>query len=520
MHRFVIPSCLLMVIGLSSFQKASMFENPTVEKNMPRIGRKQARQVWLETIETYAAAGQWRQLGHIAKAAIEDQVSINQILEIAEKIQSEPFLRAIVATQNIRALGMDSGIAKSELLRIALYIETEFEQERQASGQVYMSRRKTGLERTLEYDEESKLVFIHLKDHGVDEIGRGVKKIVTRSILYDVQNPEFVARCSSTYTMQNEVAALKLMQGARGIVKLYASSERTTKNDVKVYNIICKLYEGGPLSRAFSNKYKFSFRQKLDIASDLLEGLSAIHAKGLVHRDLTARNVLLDSCKKGDSKGRKISAVIADFGRIKHIDTVNGAKVQFNSRYLAPEGIIAEKLSGEEYYATDLFALGCILHKLHFGKSGPWIDKASLKNPTQPDVVKEAKFIYDLERYREVRLSKLILNRGYGTELSTGDRVESLILQLVHPDPAKRGTAKAHAEALQQIIQEYEQRALARVSGSSNQPQDDSEQVSFTLNEGKVSESQSSLTLSGPSTMNMADSFVPEQSFPIAGESL
>lgn len=522
MHTFVFPSCLLLVVGLSSFQSASMFKHPTVEKNMPRVGRKQARQVWLETIETYAKAGQWRQLGHIAKAAIEDQVSVNKILEIAEKIQSEPFLRAIVATQNMRALAESTGIAKSELFRIALYIETEFEQERQTSDQVYFSRRNTGLERTLEYDPESKLIFIHLKDHGVDEIGRGVKKIVTKSILYDVQNPEFVARCTSTYNMQNEIAALRYMQGARGIVRLFASSERTTKDGVKVYNIMCKLYEGGTLSKAFSSKYKFSFKQKLDIASDLLEGLSAIHAKGLVHRDLTSRNVLLDLSKKGKRKNRMISAVIADFGRVKHIDTANGAKVQFNSRYLAPEGIIAEKLSGEDYFATDLFALGCILHKLHFEKSGPWVDKVSLKNPTQPDVVKEAKFIYDLERYREVRLSKLVLNRGYGTEPSTGDRVEHLILQMIHPNPEKRGTAREHAEAIRQIIQDYEQRALARSNAASNHSQDESEDVSIRLQEATISESQTSLRdpLSGDCTMNRESSYVPEQSFTVAQESL
>lgn len=475
MQKCIVPSCLLLLLGLSSFQKPLQLQESIVEKNMPRVGRKQARQVWLETIESYALSGQWRQLGHIAKAAIDDQVSINQILELAERIQVEPFLRALVATQNIRALHDDSGITKSELLRIALFIETELDEARQELGSDYLSRRKTGLERTVEYNPESKLVFIHLKDRGVDEVGRGVKKIVTKSILYDVENPQYAACCSSTYSMQNEIAALKYMQGASGIVKLYATSERDTGDGVKIYTMFCKLYEGGALSRAFADGYKFTFRQKLDIIRDLLEGLSAIHSKGFVHRDLSARNILIDNNKKGTRKKRSVGAVIADFGRIKHIDTANGSKVQFNSRYLAPEGIIAERLSGEDYYATDLFALGCVLHKLHFEKSGPWIDKANLKNPTQPDAVKEAKFIHDLKNYREVRLSKIVLNRGYGVEFSTGDLVEHLILQMIHPDPAKRGTAYAHVKAINEIIERYEQRSESKFITSATQQEEVSE---------------------------------------------
>lgn len=453
MKTYALSSCLLLIVTLSSFQS----QVPTVEKSMPKIGRKQAHEVWLQTIASYALTGEWTQLGHIAKAAIDDEVSINDMLELAQEIQVEPFLRALAATQNIRALSSDSGISKAELFRIALFIETELDEAREKHGTNYLSRRKTGLERTLEYHPETKRLFIHLKDHGIDEIGRGVKKVVTKSILYDVENPEFVARCSSSLKMYDEMTALQYMQGSKGIVKLLGLSEKPGKNGVTVYSMMCKLYEGGTLSQAFKEKRKFSFKQKLTIARDLLEGLAAIHSKGLVHRDLTARNILLDV----DNSGKRVryDAVIGDFGRIKHIEAAHGVKVQFNSRYLAPEGIIAERLSGEDYYATDLFALGCILHRLLYEKNGPWIDKVHLKNPTQPDAVKEAKFIHDLKHYREIRLSKLILDRGFGAEVTLEDHFEHLVLQLVHAEPAKRGTAQQLAKVANDLIKEYEQRA-------------------------------------------------------------
>lgn len=449
MKTYALSSCLLLMVMLSSF---------TVEKSMPKIGRKEAHETWLQTVGSYALTGEWKQLGHIAKAAIDDEVSINDLLDLAQEIQVAPFLRALVATQNIRALSSDTGIAKSELFRIALFIETELDKAIELYGTNYLSRRKTGLERTLEYHPETKRLFIHLKDHGIDEVGRGVKKVVTKSILYDVENPEFVARCSSSSNMYEEMTALQYMQGSKGIVKLYGCSQRPAQDGSTVYSMFCKLYEGGTLSKAFKEKRKFSYKQKLSIARDLLEGLAALHSKGLVHRDLTTRNILLDV----DNSGKRVryDAVIGDFGRIKHIESAHGIKVQFNSRYLAPEGIIAERLSGEDYYATDLFALGCILHRLLFEKNGPWIDKVNLKNPTQPDVVKEAKFIHDLKQYREVRLSKIILDRGFGADVTLEDHFEHLVLQLVHAEPSKRGTAQQLAKVMNDLVDEYEQRAV------------------------------------------------------------
>ena len=454
-YKFFVASCMF----IAALQALNASERPNTEKKLPMAGPEHAQKVWLETIETYAATNQWRHLAHITKTAIEEGVSLGSVKDLAEKIEIKPFLKAINATQNIRDRLGDVAIAKGELFRIALFIETELEDACRTLGSNYLSRRNTGLDRTIQYDPESKQVYIHLKNLGVDEIGRGVKKIVTKSVLYDVKRPEYVARCVSSSKMGNEIMALKLMQGSKGILKVFSYSERTTKKRQKVFSMICKLYKAGSLDKALSDGYQFTFRQKLEITRDLLQGLAAMQAKGLVHRDLTARNVFLDNNKKGARKKRRFKAVIADFGRTRHIDQATGVKVQFNSRYLAPEGLIAERLAGEDYYQTDLFALGCILHKLHYEKSGPWIDKSNLKNPTQPDAVKEAKFIYDLERYREVRLAKLALSNGFGFNSSLKDRYEELILQCVHPDPKKRGTAKEHLGAIQQIINEFEEKA-------------------------------------------------------------
>lgn len=450
MKKIFVAQFLLLALSLSAFEK------PTVTKGMPRVGRKQARHAWLNTMKMYAEQGDYTHLGHIAKAAIEDDVSLNQMMQVAEKSGVEPFIRALKATHNIRKLSSSLPIPKSEIFRMALFIEAELPHHLHSHRKTYLSRRNTGLERTLEYDPETQLVFIHLKDHGVKELGHGEKKVVTKSILYDVDHPKLVARCSSTTKMEKEMRALKLMQGENGIVELHACTERKLKGGQKIYNMMCQLYEGGTLSKAFTDKYPFSFKQKLYIARDLIEGLDAMHTKGLVHRDLSARNVLLDYAKKGKRKARVIHAAIADFGRCRHIDDTASVRAQFNDRYLAPEAIINERLEGEDYFATDLYALGCILHRLFYEKSGPWIDVGNLNNPTQPEAVKEAKLAYDLKRYREMRMAKLVLKGGTGPNASTRDRFEQIILDLLHHDPSSRGSAELHAQAINEIIHNHE----------------------------------------------------------------
>ncbi|MCE5294502.1 MAG: hypothetical protein LLF94_07810, partial [Chlamydiales bacterium] len=129
-----------------------------------------------------------------------------------------------------------------------------------------------------------------------------------------------------------------------------------------------------------------------------------------------------------------------------------------------------------------------ILHRLHTGKAGPWVNKANLKNPTQPDAVKEAKFIYELEKYRDRKLAKLLLGKEPEDRLSTKTRLQHLLLQLVHPDPTKRGTAQEHMLTMKQILADFER-----------EPQEPD-----TINTSNDIQEQSSLTISEDSTPELA----------------
>jgi serine/threonine-protein kinase len=87
------------------------------------------------------------------------------------------------------------------------------------------------------------------------------------------------------------------------------------------------------------------------IARDILAGLSAIHATGLVHRDLKASNVLID---------REDRAVLLDLGAALHPRKralTDPGTVLGTPECLAPEQLAQGALDGR----VDLFQLGLIL---------------------------------------------------------------------------------------------------------------------------------------------------------------
>ncbi|MGW3170965.1 serine/threonine-protein kinase [Streptomyces sp. NPDC001153] len=127
--------------------------------------------------------------------------------------------------------------------------------------------------------------------------------------------------------------------------------------------LVMELIEGTTLEYLFDDREdgRFDVSSAVAVAAQLCAGLSAVHAAGLVHRDLKAQNVMIR--RDGIVK-------ILDFGLVKLLGdtdprlTTTGEGVG-NLLCASPELLSGrDRLDGR----SDLYAVGCLLHHMLTGE--------------------------------------------------------------------------------------------------------------------------------------------------------
>jgi Tol biopolymer transport system component len=123
-----------------------------------------------------------------------------------------------------------------------------------------------------------------------------------------------------------------------------------------------RLLPGETLYARFEQSKKLETGEAVDISKQLLAGVAALHAGGVIHRDLKPNNVMLETGGSG------LHVSIMDFGLARPHEAANtlsgSGLIAGTPGYMAPELL----RGGRPTKATDLFALGVVLHEVLSGE--------------------------------------------------------------------------------------------------------------------------------------------------------
>jgi serine/threonine protein kinase len=129
-----------------------------------------------------------------------------------------------------------------------------------------------------------------------------------------------------------------------------------------------RFVEGGSLEQKLEQEGRLDVSTTLELCAQVADGLDALFAGGMVHRDVKPANVLLDM---------QGTALITDFGLAKDSQGTNltrPGQALGSMDYMSPEQIRGEEVTA----ATDVYALGCVICQCLSG-TPPFADRKGMR---------------------------------------------------------------------------------------------------------------------------------------------
>ncbi len=148
---------------------------------------------------------------------------------------------------------------------------------------------------------------------------------------------------------KREVEILQKIEGYDNVLQILDFTE-----DEEYAYIITEFCEGGSLRNIVKNS-KIEESKAVKYLYDIAKGLSTLHQKGIMHRDINLQNILL----------LKNKCIVSDFGSAVHQRTSD--KAAGTPTYQAPE--LFRVQPGFEYTnRIDIWSMGVVFFKMLFGR--------------------------------------------------------------------------------------------------------------------------------------------------------
>lgn len=168
-------------------------------------------------------------------------------------------------------------------------------------------------------------------------------KVIEKSRLKDEKSRAKVLR---------EVNIFRSVQH-KNIVALFEVFE-----DDACFYIVMEFCGGGDLLNFVRSKGRLCELEAREIFKQLVEGVAAIHANSILHRDLKLENVLIDAQLQ--------TIKLCDFGISRVVETGAVMTEQCGTpAYLAPEVLYEEGYTG---FSSDVWSLGVVLYAMTVGR--------------------------------------------------------------------------------------------------------------------------------------------------------
>ncbi|MEO8309335.1 MAG: serine/threonine-protein kinase [Pseudomonadota bacterium] len=163
-------------------------------------------------------------------------------------------------------------------------------------------------------------------------------------------------KIASDEPLQADVASERLLREARIIACLQHPNIAAVHDHGRTSQgtafLVLELIEGRTLRHLLTQRGKLPWRTAVAIALQIAAGLRAVHARGVVHCDLSPSNVLLARKQQGG-----LCCKLIDFGIACHESEARIAPFHGTRRFVAPEVFKGASADAR----LDLYALGVIL---------------------------------------------------------------------------------------------------------------------------------------------------------------
>ncbi len=186
--------------------------------------------------------------------------------------------------------------------------------------------------------------------------------------------------------------------------------------------IAMELLDGEPLSERLK-RGPLTLVETLSLGREMLGALDALHAQGVIHRDVKPSNVFLTS------RGTKL----LDFGLARPLsidsgdDLTRSGLIVGTPRYMAPEQVLGDPIDAR----TDVFAAGAVLFEALAGRVAfPGTNAVEVMNATlheQPPALSGPPAVVAFDRVVRRALAKSPAER-YPTALAMSRDLESIAL--------------------------------------------------------------------------------------------